>query len=89
MTDPKEKAKELIESFLPDMYCFMGSGMLSNDYDYKVALNNAKACSERAVRNMHTELDEIYPNKDGKWRSRMDYWKEVSMEIFKYDSKNE
>lgn len=86
--NPKDKAKELIEAFLPNMYCFMGSGMLSNDYDFNVALNNAKACSERLIRNMYSELDEIYPNKDGKWGVRMDYWKEVSMEVFKYDNKD-
>lgn len=80
----KDKAKELVESFLPNMYCFMGSGILKIHYDYAIALNNAKSCSERVVRNMFSELDEIYPNKDGKWGIRMDYWKEVSMEIFKY-----
>ena len=30
---PKEKCDELIEKFIPNMYCYMGSGMLSNDYD--------------------------------------------------------
>lgn len=85
----KNKAKELIESFLPDMYCFMGSGMLSNDYDFKVALTNAKACSERLVRNIYMELNELFPNKEGKWGVRMYYWKDVSTEIFNYDTKFE
>lgn len=83
--EPKEKAKELIETFLPKVYCFMGSGMLTNDYDFKVALSNAKACSENVVGNMFKELDEIYPNKDGKWGLRTDYWQEVSTEIYNYD----
>lgn len=38
----------LIEKFLPRMYCFMGSGMLSNTYDQKIAEDNAKECEEIA-----------------------------------------
>jgi hypothetical protein len=36
----------LIEKFLPRMYCFMGSGMLSNTYDKDVAEDNAKYCEQ-------------------------------------------
>lgn len=39
---PKEKAKELIEKFIPNVYCYLGSGMLTNEYSEEVALNNAK-----------------------------------------------
>jgi hypothetical protein len=38
----------LIEKFLPRMYCFMGSGMLTNSYDQKVAEDNAKECEKIA-----------------------------------------
>lgn len=38
----------LKEKFLPRMYCFMGSGMLSNSYDEKVAESNAKECEKIA-----------------------------------------
>ena len=34
----------LKEKFLPKMYCFMGSGMLSNTYDEKISEYNAKEC---------------------------------------------
>lgn len=34
----------LIEKFLPKMYCYFGSGMLTNLYDEKVAESNAKEC---------------------------------------------
>ena len=27
--DPKEKARELIDKFLPNVYCYLGSGMLT------------------------------------------------------------
>lgn len=38
----------LKEKFLPRMYCFMGSGMLSNSYDEKVAESNAAECEQIA-----------------------------------------
>lgn len=34
----------LKEKFLPKMYCYFGSGMLTNLYDEKVAESNAKEC---------------------------------------------
>lgn len=36
----------LKEKFLPRMYCFMGSGMLSNTYDKDIAEDNAKYCEQ-------------------------------------------
>jgi hypothetical protein len=38
----------LKEKFLPMMYCFFGSGMLTNSYDEKVAEDNAKQCENIA-----------------------------------------
>lgn len=38
----------LIEKLLPKMYCFFGSGMLTNSYDEKVAESNAKECEKIA-----------------------------------------
>ena len=38
----------LKEKFLPRMYCFMGSGMLSNTYDKDVAEDNAMECEKIA-----------------------------------------
>ena len=40
------------------MYCFMGSGMLTNSYDEKVALQNAKECEQIA---------DDYAVEFGKW----------------------
>ena len=48
----------LIEKFLPRMYCFMGSGMLSNTYDQKIAEDNAKECEQIA---------DDYAIEFGKW----------------------
>lgn len=36
----------LREKFLPRMYCFFGSGMLSNTYDDKIANQNAFECEQ-------------------------------------------
>jgi hypothetical protein len=38
----------LREKFLPKMYCYFGSGMLTNSYDEKVAEDNAKECEQIA-----------------------------------------
>ena len=46
---PKEYAEELIKFFLPKMYCYFGSGMLTNHYDEKVALDNAKKCALHCI----------------------------------------
>lgn len=78
---PKEKAKELIGKFMPHVYCYMGSGMLSNDYDEKVAMDNAKKSALIAVDEIlgmsyfdvttMAEEDSLYKN----------YWTEVRAEI--------
>lgn len=39
---------KLKEKFLPRMYCFMGSGMLSNTYDKDIAEDNASECEKIA-----------------------------------------
>jgi len=41
----KEKAKELIEKHKPFIYCYMGSGMLTNTYDEVAATMMAKKCA--------------------------------------------
>ena len=54
--EAKEKAKELVDKFMPYMYCYMGSGMLSNDYDINVALSYAKKCAIIAIDECITAL---------------------------------
>ena len=51
--NPKEYAEELIKFFLPKMYCYFGSGMLTNHYDEKVALSNAKECALFHIRELY------------------------------------
>ena len=76
---PKEKCDEVIEKFIPNMYCYMGSGMLSNDYDEKVALNNAKQCALITVNELIKELlEEINPSVHGFLH---EYYKNIKKEI--------
>jgi len=53
-----EHAQQIIEKFMPYVYCYMGSGMLSNTYDTDVAFSNAKACALIYVNGIITELKE-------------------------------
>ena len=89
---PKEKAKELIEKFKPHVYCFMGSGMLSNSYDENVALNEAKKCAlicaqtvlESTPMNpsMNEKEDGINMHSEDFWEDVIDWLKGNMEEIF-------
>ncbi|RYC70719.1 hypothetical protein [Spirosoma sordidisoli] len=46
---PKEKAIELTLGILPYAYCYMGSGMLTNDYDQRVALDSARMAASNVL----------------------------------------
>ena len=73
--EAKQKAKELIEWFMPRMYCYMGSGMLSNTYDYKVALDNAKQCAIKVCDEVLDAID-YYGIR---------FWGQVKKEIENYE----
>jgi hypothetical protein len=49
----------LKEKFLPKMYCFIGSGMLTNTYDEKIAKQNAIECEKIADDYVVKVLDSI------------------------------
>lgn len=80
----------LIEKLLPKMYCYFGSGMLTNAYDENVALQNAKECEQIADEYaiefaLFLSLNcEINGDKDGWWfyNNQWKTTKELS-EIFK------
>ena len=72
MKTSKEKAVELIEFFKPLVYCYMGSGMLSNDYDEKVVLENTKKCAVKCVE----EIIESMPIAES-----LNYYKNIIKEI--------
>jgi len=56
----QEMAESLIKQFLPKVYCFMGSGMLSNTYDEGIALQNAKECAYITIKHMAIPASEEY-----------------------------
>ena len=71
---PKEKAEQLISNFSPYVYCYMGSGMLTNTFDNEAIKMNAKQCALIAV-------DEILLGYMG--NPKVKYWQEVKQEIEK------
>jgi hypothetical protein len=84
---PKEKAEELIEKFLPNMYCYMGSGMLSDHYDLKVATENAKECALIAAAEVRESFNEFMDSRRN-FRHQLDndaidFWDSVKIEIEK------
>lgn len=89
MKTPKEKAEELVEKYSPMMYCYMGSGMLSNDYDVKVVKENAIECAKIAVdeiiEQLHIQYDEMDFGQSAREyiNGKEFYWQEVKNELNK------
>lgn len=69
----KDKTIQLITRFKPYMYCFRGSGMLSNDYDEDTADLNAVECS---LMNVEEILRSHYTNTKS-WK----FYSEVKSEL--------
>jgi len=79
----KDKAKELVEKYKSYVYCYMGSGMLTNDYNESVATMNAKQCAIIAVEeiiNTDMLIDEFTYLETPSYRQ---YWFDVIEEIKK------
>lgn len=76
--DHVKKAKELVDKFMPYMYCYMGSGMLSNDYDINVALSYAKKCAIIAINEIIEAIDwHSFETQN----SEINYWESVKEEV--------
>ena len=91
--NPKEKAKELIEKLLPNVYCYLGSGMLTNEYSEEVALSNAKKqaliCVEEIIYNIQHDVNKYEWTLERRGGSDFIlYWQEVKQEIERYGSTN-
>lgn len=82
----KEKAKELIEKYKPHMYCYVGSGMLSNTYDESVVLQNAVECSIIAVDEIMENLERLCISPLGTYSNpKIPFWQEVKEELENYE----
>lgn len=87
MTDPKTAAISLVEKYMPMMYCYLGSGMLSNSYDENVARSNAKACAiivcDEIINTIYK--DEFWADYDvsKEFLDERNYWKSVKEQISK------
>ena len=76
---PEEKAKELIEFFRPLMYCYIGSEMLTNTFNERIQIKNAKECAKRVC-------DENLLSQSNNWTSSrsielIKFWNAVYAEI--------
>lgn len=82
----QEKAEELILLFTPYMYCYMGSGMLTDDYDRNIVLDFAKKCSIISVNQILKALKVPPIKNEGSklYDSQIDYWNEVKVFIESY-----
>lgn len=72
---PKEKAQKLVDNYKPIMYCFVGSGMLTNSFNENEQLKNAKFGALMLVNEV---LDVV-----GHKYQEVDYWERVKTEIEK------
>jgi hypothetical protein len=83
---PKEEAEQIIDKYMPMMYCYLGSGMLTNSYDEGVAKSNAKSCAILHCQGIidFMMLDDA-KHEDCHWANSPEvvYWYEVKNEINK------
>lgn len=59
-----ENAIELINRLKPNVYCYLGSGMLTNTYDEGVALSNAKKQALICIQAQIDLLNDMYSDMD-------------------------
>ncbi|MDV3537925.1 hypothetical protein CMU94_02160 [Elizabethkingia anophelis] len=83
---PQKKANELVLKFLPKMYCYMGSGMLTNTYDEGVANSNAVQCAIFCVDETISQweyIDTYLSDLNGELNPNLKYWYNVKQELLK------
>ena len=81
--EPKDKAKELVESFKPIVYPFSGSGFMTYAVDDDVVLENAKKCAMKVADECFEEATRWEGSFMG--QKRVKFWAEVINEIEKYE----
>jgi hypothetical protein len=96
MITPKEKAEQLISNFSPFVYCYLGSGMLTNTEDDEVIKMNAKKCALIAVEEMlkseprspsNVDWDDVGGTHQYYYEAQREeankFWQEVKQELEK------
>ena len=83
MMSPKKEAEQLVNNFSPFVYCYMGSGMLTNTSDDEVIKMNAKMCALKVFDEILYEFDHLAWDNDTYGTSKMKYWQQVKQEIEK------
>lgn len=85
---PKDKARELIEKLLPNVYCYLGSGMLTNEYSKEVALVNAKKQALVCVNEIIISGSVFKNESNIDFTEYVKNWRQVKQEIENYESTN-
>jgi len=75
------KANELIWLFEPHVNPYLGSGMLTNDYDDIAILYQAKRCAKKHVEQLIKELSEYRLNNDVEDTASENYYYRVMVKI--------
>jgi len=80
-----EKAQELVDKFNPFVYCYMGSGFMTNTYNARAALLMQKECAKISVDEIIKEYERLSSNKQTNVITVMEinynYWNKVKIEI--------
>lgn len=78
----KEKVEKLIEQYTPHMYCYMGSGMLTNTYDEDIVSRNAKECVGYYISDMIEQWSNYHIiNPTELVEKQLKYWLNVKKEL--------
>ena len=81
MTPQQKKADELVERFKIHCYCYLGSGMLTNEYNEEVQTKNAIQCAIICVEEI-LKTSPIVPNDETPIGLKPhEYWQSVLNEL--------
>lgn len=79
----QERAKELVEFFLPIVYPYSGSGMLTDTSDSGVMLSNAKKCALKVVEEiLSTDCRDM---SEGEFEEHINVHEKLKREVEAYE----
>ena len=65
----KQQADAIVERYRPYVYCYLGSGMLTNDHNEEVQTRCATLC---AIQEVEARIEEVKPFTPLYFRERVD-----------------
>lgn len=73
----EDKINELVEKFSPYVYCYCGSGMLTNTEDPEIIKWNAKRCALVTVEEILNKTPMYKGELNPEWK----FWNDVKKEL--------